>query len=53
MLRGHKVLVVDSFKKGVSVLGFKGKLSVSRRILGGKSEFNILLTQFIEDLLKQ
>ena len=33
MLRGHKVLVVDSFKKGVSVLGFKGKLSVSRRDL--------------------
>lgn len=53
VIKGHKVLVVDSFKKGVSVLGLKGNLSISRRVLGGRSEFNTLPTQFTEDLLKQ
>lgn len=47
------MLVVDSFTNGVTVLRFKGKLSISRKVLGGRTEFNTFPTQFTKDLLRQ
>lgn len=46
LLKGRKVLVVDSFQKGVSVLRLKGKLSIWKKFLRGR----LSLTHFLPSL---